>query len=213
MGDPVGYFTKTTLHRSICMLKFYICFYIYDEMRARGGYDLKKHSLFIPEHVTDNIYSITPFLLAAGGYRGVIFDLDNTVAPYERLRPDEATMNYFAALAKAGIQTALVSNNRRERIELFNEKLGVFTVADAQKPSPHGIRRCIEAFGLPSENVLFVGDQIFTDCLAAHRAGIDCYLVKPIKSKETIFFRLKRALEKPFLSVYRRRKIKSKGCN
>ena len=67
MGDPVGYFTKTTLHRSICMLKFYICFYIYDEMRARGGYDLKKHSLFIPEHVTDNIYSITPFLLAAGG--------------------------------------------------------------------------------------------------------------------------------------------------
>ena len=99
------------------MLKFYICFYIYDEMRARGGYDLKKHSLFIPEHVTDNIYSITPFLLAAGGYRGVIFDLDNTVAPYERLRPDEATMNYFAALAKAGIQTALVSNNRRERIE------------------------------------------------------------------------------------------------
>lgn len=29
MGDPVGYFTKTTLHRSICMLKFYICFYIY----------------------------------------------------------------------------------------------------------------------------------------------------------------------------------------
>lgn len=42
-----------------------------------------------------------PFLLAAGGYRGVIFDLDNTVAPYERLRPDEATMNYFAAIGKS----------------------------------------------------------------------------------------------------------------
>ena len=66
---------------------------------------------------------------------------------------------------------------------------------------------------LPPEQVLFVGDQIFTDCLAAHRAGVDCYLVKPIKSKETFFFRLKRAFEKPFLSIYRRRRIKSKGCN
>ena len=86
-------------------------------------------------------------------------------------------------------------------------------VADAQKPSPRGVHRCIEAFGLPPEQVLFVGDQIFTDCLAAHRAGVDCYLVKPIKSKETFFFRLKRAFEKPFLSIYRRRRIKSKGCN
>ena len=76
-----------------------------------------------------------------------------------------------------------------------------------------GVHRCIEAFGLPPEQVLFVGDQIFTDCLAAHRAGVDCYLVKPIKSKETFFFRLKRAFEKPFLSIYRRRRIKSKGCN
>ena len=39
---------------------------------------MKKHSLFIPEYVTENIYTITPFLLAARGYRGVVFDLDNT---------------------------------------------------------------------------------------------------------------------------------------
>ena len=93
---------------------------------------MKKHSLFIPEYVTENIYTITPFLLAARGYRGVVFDLDNTVAPYEHLQPDKATQDYFAALAEAGVQTALVSNNRRERIELFNERLGVFIVADAQ---------------------------------------------------------------------------------
>ena len=115
---------------------------------------MKKHSLFIPEYVTENIYTITPFLLAARGYRGVVFDLDNTVAPYEHLQPDKATQDYFAALAEAGVQPALVSNNRRERIELFNERLGVFIVADAQKPSPRGVHRCIEAFGLPPEQVL-----------------------------------------------------------
>ena len=51
---------------------------------------------------------------------------------HEHLQPDKATQDYFAALAEAGVQTALVSNNRRERIELFNERLGVFIVADAQ---------------------------------------------------------------------------------
>ena len=106
---------------------------------------MKKHSLFIPEYVTENIYTITPFLLAARGYRGVVFDLDNTVAPYEHLQPDKATQDYFAALAEAGVQTALVSNNRRERIELFNERLGVFIVADAQKPSPRGVHRGVRA--------------------------------------------------------------------
>ena len=107
-------------------------------------------------------------------------------------------MNYFAALAKAGIQTALVSNNRRERIELFNEKLGVFTVADAQKPSPHGVRRCIEAFGLPSENVLFVGDQIFTDMLGARRCGLYALRVESLDTG-LWYFGLRRFFEKPFL--------------
>ena len=44
-----------------------------------------------------------------------------------------------------------------------------------------------------------MGDQIFTDCIAAHRAGIRFALVKPIKDKETLFFRIKRFFERPFV--------------
>ena len=133
-----------------------------------------------------------------------VFDLDNTVAPYEHLQPDKATQDYFAALAEAGVQTALVSNNRRERIELFNERLGVFIVADAQKPSPRGVHRCIEAFGLPPEQVLFVGDQIFTDVFGGNRAGaLTCY----VETLDRRFFwiNVRYQLERGFIARGRRR--------
>jgi predicted HAD superfamily phosphohydrolase YqeG len=44
-----------------------------------------------------------------------------------------------------------------------------------------------------------VGDQIFTDCIAAHRAGIRFAIVKPIQPVESKFFRIKRFFERPFV--------------
>ena len=94
---------------------------------------------------------------------------------------------------------AFVSNNKGPRVALFNESLGLFYVCKAGKPSPKGVRKCIEHFGLAKEQVLAVGDQIFTDCLAAHRAGIRFAIVKPIQTSESGFFRFKRFFERPFV--------------
>ena len=49
-----------------------------------------------------------------------------------------------------------------------------------------------------------LGDQLLTDCLSARRLGVPCIIVPPIRDKKTLFFRCKRALEKPFLAAYRR---------
>ena len=77
--------------------------------------------------------------------------------------------------------------------------------------TPSGILLCIEHFGIEKEKIILVGDQIFTDCIAAHRAGIECWLVKPIKDKETWFFRLKRRFEKPIIREYNKRRGKRFG--
>ncbi|MBE6692878.1 MAG: YqeG family HAD IIIA-type phosphatase [Ruminococcaceae bacterium] len=154
---------------------------------------------FRPDIAFNDIYLITPETLISMGIKGVVFDIDNTIAPYEVPSPTDKMKNYFNALLAAGIKMAFVSNNKGDRVGLFNEGLGFFYVCKAGKPSPKGICRCIEYFGLPKEQVLAVGDQIFTDCIAAHRAKIRFALVKPIKDKETLFFRIKRFFEKPFV--------------
>ena len=49
-----------------------------------------------------------------------------------------------------------------------------------------------------------MGDQIFTDVLAARLAGVRAALVPPIKDKTDLFTKFKRLLEKPILKKYDR---------
>ncbi len=169
--------------------------------------------MFVPECIYNNIYEINADLLVSAGKRGLVFDIDNTVAPYETARPTQEVKDYFSSLVDAGMQIAFVSNNKNTRTDVFNEELGFFCVTDASKPSPKGVLKCIDHMKLEKEQMLLIGDQIFTDCLAAHRAGIECYLVKPIKDKKTLFFRCKRFLEKPFIKIYHKRKAKKAEAN
>ena len=126
---------------------------------------------FRPDMAFCDVYTITPEALNELGVKGVVFDIDNTIAPYEVERPTEKMKEYFASLREAGIKMAFVSNNQGTRVTTFNEGLGLFYVCKAGKPSPKGVRKCIAHFGLDKSEVMAVGDQIFTDCIAAHRAG------------------------------------------
>ena len=152
-----------------------------------------------PDMAFCDVYAITPEALNELGVKGIIFDIDNTIAPYEVEDPTQKMKDYFNTLRDAGIKMAFVSNNKGARVSRFNESLGLYYVCKAGKPSPKGVRRCIAHFGLPNDEVIAVGDQIFTDCIAAHRAGIKCALVKPIQPVESAFFRFKRFLERPFV--------------
>ncbi|WNX85575.1 hypothetical protein RWV98_04675 [Agathobaculum sp. NTUH-O15-33] len=53
-------------------------------------------SLLIPDYVFDSIYEITPALLAASGVRGVLFDLDGTIASHKAALPPEALAPFFS---------------------------------------------------------------------------------------------------------------------
>ena len=154
---------------------------------------------FRPDMAFCDIYTISPEALKELGVKGVVFDIDNTVAPYEVERPTEEIKAYFSQLRDSGIKLAFVSNNQGARVTTFNEGLGLFYVCKAGKPSPKGIRKCMEHFGLNKDEVIAVGDQIFTDCLSAHRAGIKFAIVKPIQPVESCFFRMKRFFERPFV--------------
>ncbi len=164
---------------------------------------------FTPDMMARDIYCYPPSFFRERGIDRVIFDIDNTVAAYDTAKPTEKTVAYLNSLKDAGIDVSLVSNNSPERVRVFNESLGLFAVADAHKPSPNGLYKCLMESD-KTGNAAFVGDQIFTDCLAARRAGISCFLVEPIQPKETLFFKLKRIGEKPFVRRYKRLKRKGK---
>ena len=163
---------------------------------------------FIPTKIYNNIYEITPDALTAEGVKALILDIDNTLVTYDDPTPTESVLEWLNSMHNAGIQTAFVSNNHKERVELFCNGLNCYFHADAGKPSRRYMREAMEHMGTDVSNTVCVGDQLFTDVWAGSRCGMRAFLVPPIKDKTTLFFRTKRLLEKPFLRIYRKREAK-----
>ena len=135
------------------------------------------------------------------GYRGLLFDIDNTIvghdAPY-----DENAVHFFDALKKIGFRTCLVSNNFDSRVRPFALGVGSEYVCNAGKPNPSGYKKAMELIGCDISNALFIGDQFFTDIWGANNAGVYSILVKPLGGEILMQIKLKRKLEKIVLFFY-----------
>lgn len=160
---------------------------------------------FYPDDYIASTYVIPFEELYKKGYRGLIFDIDNTLVPHGA-PADERAIVLFERLRKIGFDTCLISNNQEPRVQPFADKVGSRYVFDAHKPSTKNYKKAMELMKTRKENTLFVGDQLFTDVWGAKRTGIKSILVKPIHPKEEIQIVLKRYLEKIVLFFYKRSK-------
>ena len=158
-------------------------------------------SSFYPDEYLDSTYVIDFDALYRAGYRGVIFDIDNTLVPHGA-PADERARALFCHLKEIGFDCCLLSNNQLPRIELFNQDIHVKFIENAHKPSVKNYRKAMQMMGTNTGNTLFVGDQLFTDVYGARRTGIHSILVKPIHPKEEIQIVLKRYLERIVLHFY-----------
>ena len=160
---------------------------------------------FYPDDYVDSTYGIDFDSYYKQGYRGVIFDIDNTLVPHGA-PADERAKALFAKLKEKGFSCCLLSNNQLPRVELFNQEIQVNFIEDAHKPSVKNYRKAMQLMGTNEQTTLFVGDQLFTDVFGAKRTGIYSILVKPIHPKEEIQIVLKRYLEKIVLHFYQKQK-------
>ena len=159
---------------------------------------------FYPDVYLDSAYDIDYESLYEQGYRGIIFDIDNTLVPHGA-PADERSIALFERLRHIGYESMLLSNNKEPRVKSFNDKVGSRYIYKANKPFPENYQKAMEQMKTAPATALFVGDQLFTDVWGAKKAGIKTYLTKPIHPKEEIQIVLKRILEKVVLFFYKRK--------
>lgn len=159
---------------------------------------------FVPEYRFNTFDEASAEFLLSIGVKGLILDVDNTLEPYENPVPGEHVLKWFSELSAVGIKCAIVSNNGKERIDKFNECLGLPAYSKAKKPFKKNVLLALNDIGVSKGDAALMGDQVFTDVWAARNAGIKAILVPPIKDKRDIFTRLKRLLEKPVIKKYNR---------
>jgi uncharacterized protein len=164
--------------------------------------------LFYPDDYINSTYDIDFAALFREGYRGLIFDIDNTLVPHDA-PADERSKVLFSYLKELGFRIILISNNKEARVKMFNDEVQVAYIYLAHKPGKESFLRAMDMLETDAKTTIMIGDQLFTDILGAKNAGIRNILVKPIHPKEKPHIMLKRLLEKIILYFYVRSLNKS----
>ncbi len=159
----------------------------------------------VPDYRFRKFDEITPEFLLSIGVKGVLLDIDNTLEPYENPTPSDRVLSWLSALRENGIKAAIVSNNGRERVEIFNENLSLPAYYKAKKPFKKNLLKALSDIECEPSEAIFIGDQVFTDVWAARNAKMRAILLPPIKDKTDVFTKFKRLLEKPILKKYERK--------
>jgi hypothetical protein len=160
--------------------------------------------IFYPNEYVDSTYGIDFEKMYESGYRGIIFDIDNTLVPHG-FPADDRAINLFKRLKSIGYKTTMLSNNKEPRVKMFCDVVEAPYIYKAAKPKPDNYKKAMADMNTDIGNTLFIGDQIFTDVWGANLAGIYSILVKPINPKEEIQIVLKRYLERIVLFFYKRK--------
>ena len=161
-------------------------------------------SNLFPDKYVSSAYDIDYTGLYESGYRGIIYDIDNTLVEHNA-PGDEKAAALVARLHTIGFKVMVLSNNKEPRVKSFAEACGMDSyVYKGNKPAKSGYVRAMEQMGCTTDNTLFVGDQIFTDIWGAKRLGILSYMTEPVRKwHEEPQIILKRIIEMPILFLYR----------
>ncbi len=162
---------------------------------------------FYPDEWLDSAYVIDYEGLYSQGFRGIIYDIDNTLVPHGA-PADARAIRLFERLKAIGFECCLLSNNKEPRVRTFNDPIGVHYVFKAGKPGRAGYEKAMAMMGTDRRNTVFIGDQLFTDVWGARRCQIRSILVTPMDPKEEIQIVLKRYLERIVLFFYKKHRKK-----
>jgi HAD superfamily phosphatase (TIGR01668 family) len=156
---------------------------------------------FYPQHYIGSAYDIPYAKLYEQGFRGIIFDIDNTLVEHGA-PANERAIALFANLHGLGYRTTALSNNDEGRVKPFAEAVGCGYIHKAGKPRAASYHKAMEMMGSDRLTTFLVGDQLFTDIWGANKAGIPSWLVAQIDKREELQIVVKRYFEKPVLYFY-----------
>jgi len=155
-----------------------------------------------PNEYVKTIHDINYDKLFQKGIRGIMFDIDNTLAAFDAPYPNREVIVLFDQLKVNGFEVCLVSNNSHKRVNKYNEKLKVTAFPRANKPLTINLRKAMKSMNTTNKQTVFIGDQLFTDVWAGNAIGFRTILVKPIQDKEQLITKVKRGLESILLKKY-----------
>ncbi len=155
-----------------------------------------------PDFIFKNITNITPEFLKQNNVKCVFLDADGTLRNHKSLDAADGVMQWIELMQKNEITLYITSNNFKKKVKPFAQKVNLPCVTFSAKPTPWGFIRARFKTRIPLKNTIVVGDQIFTDVLGAHIAGMKAIMVLPMEHYEGKGFDMKREFEQKYIDLY-----------
>lgn len=159
-----------------------------------------------PDYIYKNVESIPHELIKENNIKLILFDMDNTLVNYKYVYTDELK-KWIMSIKNEGVMLYIFSNSQvGSAVKRIASELGMKYKYRVSKPRISGYKKIIEETKIPKENIIMIGDQIFTDIWGGNRFGIKTILVSPIAKKEGMITKVKRPFEKLFLKSIEKEK-------
>lgn len=155
--------------------------------------------LFLPDEYVKSIFEIQPKDLIEKGIKGIITDLDNTLVAWNEAHANDRVHQWFKDMEDHGIAVTIISNNKKDRVELFSTPLKRPFVYQAKKPLKRSFVKAAKMMNLERNEVVVIGDQVMTDVLGGNRAGFPTILVVPIVETDDKITKFNRRIERIIL--------------
>ncbi len=153
-------------------------------------------AIFKPRYRFSNILEITPEEIKNSGAKAALVDADNTLSLHDSQEPYPGVLEWIRKTVESGIPVIIISNNSKERIAPFADRLGVPYIEKSAKPLPKGFLKACKRVGIKPGEAAVIGDQIFTDVVGGNLIGAKVFLTEPLGPDTDRFIKIKRRIEK-----------------
>ena len=114
--------------------------------------------VFYPYEYVDSVFSIDYNELYNKGYKGIIFDIDNTLVHHGEDSTKEID-ELFRIIQNIGFKTLLLSNNNEERVKRFLNNIDSLYICDAQKPKTTNYLKAVQMLNMRKEEILCINSR------------------------------------------------------
>lgn len=166
--------------------------------------------IFIPDLYYKSIYDINYKKLKQRNIKCLLFDLDNTIAPYSEDVPNQDIKELFHMLS-CDFKIIIMSNSTKKRLRPFKEILNVDTAYSSKKPFKFKYKKIMDIYGYKPEEMACIGDQIMTDIWGGNRVGSLTIFVNSIGTYEPIWTKINRIFERMIIKKLNKKGILEKG--
>lgn len=167
-------------------------------------------SKFLPKMYQKSIYTIDYKNLKNKGIKCILFDLDNTCVPFYENKGNKELKKLFEKLTKLGFRVIIFSNSPKRRLDKFKDMQVEYNYS-SKKPLKHDFNKILKKYNYTKEEVIIVGDQIFTDIYGGNKVGINTCLVEPLTDYDGFLTRITRKIEKITINNFEKKGIFKRG--